>query len=459
MGLDISLKERMLMTTIRKRWLKILLIVGLLAILITTLIFGVFMQRFFIDFTEENYSNQVENIKNQAQLIFEGNRINKNQLRLTLEDYLDEHVSNISVLDPQGRVLITVGKESNMMRDHMQRMMGDIDTFEIRDDGKLIGILRIQRTSAIQNSLLARRFTRTLLINSVISGLTVLILLVIASFYISREMSSELIKTAEDAKNADSKVILVEKPSKVKEIFDIQYRLSQLSKQLKLKEKLRKEAIDSIVHQSQTPLTVLRSNLEAILDEIITPDEKRFEILMTQVDQLILLLNTLDDRILTLGESINVQIKKMNLYEISEKLVKGLELKFEQKGLAINYDYSGDKVIHSDESLLVQIIYNLVNNAYKYTDEGSVDLTIDVTAETIKIEVADTGFGIEKSNKDKIFDAYYREDPKRNDGQGLGLYIVKNNVEAFDGTIDLISTVKQGTKISISLPRGMNTVN
>jgi len=449
----------MLMTTIRKRWLKILLIVGLLAILITTLIFGIFMRRFFIDFTEENYSNQVENIKNQAQLIFEGNRINKNQLRLTLEDYLDEPVSNISVLDPQGRVLITVGKESNMMRDHMQRMMGDIDTFEIRDDGKLIGILRIQRTSAIQNSLLARRFTRTLLINSVISGLTVLILLVIASFYISREMSSELIKTAEDAKNADSKVILVEKPSKVKEIFDIQYRLSQLSKQLKLKEKLRKEAIDSIVHQSQTPLTVLRSNLEAILDEIITPDEKRFEILMTQVDQLILLLNTLDDRILTLGESINVQIKKMNLYEISEKLVKGLELKFEQKGLAINYDYSGDKVIHSDESLLVQIIYNLVNNAYKYTDEGSVDLTIDVTAETIKIEVADTGFGIEKSNKDKIFDAYYREDPKRNDGQGLGLYIVKNNVEAFDGTIDLISTVKQGTKISISLPRGMNTVN
>jgi len=447
------------MTTIRKRWLKILLIVGLLAILITTLIFGIFMRRFFIDFTEENYSNQVENIKNQAQLIFEGNRINKNQLRLTLEDYLDEPVSNISVLDPQGRVLITVGKESNMMRDHMQRMMGDIDTFEIRDDGKLIGILRIQRTSAIQNSLLARRFTRTLLINSVISGLTVLILLVIASFYISREMSSELIKTAEDAKNADSKVILVEKPSKVKEIFDIQYRLSQLSKQLKLKEKLRKEAIDSIVHQSQTPLTVLRSNLEAILDEIITPDEKRFEILMTQVDQLILLLNTLDDRILTLGESINVQIKKMNLYEISEKLVKGLELKFEQKGLAINYDYSGDKVIHSDESLLVQIIYNLVNNAYKYTDEGSVDLTIDVTAETVKIEVADTGFGIEKSNKDKIFDAYYREDPKRNDGQGLGLYIVKNNVEAFDGTIDLISTVKQGTKISISLPRGMNTVN
>jgi signal transduction histidine kinase len=447
------------MTTIRKRWLKILLSVGLLAIIITTLIFGVFMRRFFIDFTEESYSNQVENIKNQAQLIFEGDRVNKNQLRLTLEDYLDEPISNISVLDPQGRVLITVGKESNKMRDHMQRMMGDIDTFEMREDGKLIGVLRIQRTSAIQNSLLARRFTRTLLINSVISGLTVLILLVIACFYISREMSSELIKTVEDAKNADSKVIIVEKPSKVKEIFDIQYRLSQLSKQLKLKEKLRKEAIDSIVHQSQTPLTVLRSNLEGLLDEMIVPDEKRFEILMTQVDQLILLLDTLDERILTLGESINVQIKEMNLYEITEKLVKGLELKFKQKGLAINYYYSGDEVIHSDESLLVQIIYNLVNNAYKYTETGSVDLTIDVTAETAKIEIADTGRGIGEANQEKIFDAYYRVSPKTNDGQGLGLYIVKNNIEALGGTIELTSTVKQGTTIIVSVPREMNTID
>jgi two-component system sensor histidine kinase BaeS len=110
----------------------------------------------------------------------------------------------------------------------------------------------------------------------IISGLSVLILLVIASFYISKEMSRELIKTAEDAKNADSRIVLIEKPSKVKEIFDIQWRLSELSKKLKLKEKLRKEAIDSIVHQSQTPLTVLRSNIEGLLDEIIAPDEKRF---------------------------------------------------------------------------------------------------------------------------------------------------------------------------------------
>lgn len=447
------------MTTIRKRWLKILLTVGLLAIIITTLIFGVFMRRFFIDFTEENYSNQVENIKNQAQLIFEEDSVNKGQLRLTLEDYLDEPISSISVLDPQGRVLITVGKESNMMRDHMQRMMGDIDTFEMRDNGKLIGILRIERTSAIQNSLLARRFTRTLLINSVISGLTVLILLVIASFYISKEMSSELIKTAEDAKNADSKVILVENPSKVKEIFDIQYRLSQLSKQLKLKEKLRKEAIDSIVHQSQTPLTVLRSNLEGLLDEIINPDKNRFEILMTQVDQLILLLDTLDERILTLGESISLQIKEMNLYKITEKLMKGLELKFKQKELQLNYHYYGDEVILSDESLLVQVIYNLINNAYKYTEIGSVDLTIDVTAETVKIEIKDTGEGIEDSNQEKIFDAYYRVNPKINTGQGLGLYIVKNNVEALEGTIELTSVVDQGTTITITLPRKISTID
>ena len=102
-------------------------------------------------------------------------------------------------------------------------------------------------------------------------------------------MSKELIKTAEDTKKAASQVLRIGKPSKIKEIFDIQYRLSQLSKKLKLKEKLRKEAIDQIVHQSQTPLTVLRSNIEGLMDDIIQPDQKRLEILMTQVEQLILL--------------------------------------------------------------------------------------------------------------------------------------------------------------------------
>ncbi len=441
------------MTTIRKRWLKILLTVGILAIIITTLIFGVFMRRFFIDFTEESYFNQVESIKNQAQLIFEEGLVNKNQLRLTLEDYLDEPISNIAVLDPNGQVLIAVGKEGNGMMDHMQRMMGDIDTFEIESNGKLLGMLRIQRTSAIQNTLMARRFTRTLLMNSMISGLTVLILLVAASFYISREMSKELIKTAEDAKKADSQVVFIEKPSKVKEIFDIQYRLSQLSKKLKLKEKLRKEAIDQIVHQSQTPLTVLRSNIEGLMDEIIQPDQKRLEILMTQVEQLILLLDSLDERVLTLGESIDLQLKAINLQAITEKLVKGLELKFKQKGLDLKYHYKGDEIITSDESLLVQLIYNLVNNAYKYTDTGSIDLTLDVTEKTVKIVVDDTGQGIEKKHQENIFDAYYRVNPEANEGQGLGLYIVKNNVEALDGGIEVDSTINKGTTITIVLPK------
>lgn len=441
------------MTTIRRRWLKILLIVGLVAIIVTTFIFGFFMRRFFIDLTKENYLNQVDNIKNQAQLIFKEDRINRNQLSLTLEDYLDEPISNISIFNPDGANIISVGKDTNMMMGHMQRMGGDVDIFEIKDNGTLLGILRIERTSAVQNSLITRQFTRTLIFNSIISGLSVLILLVTASFYISKEMSRELVKTAEDAKYADSKLILNKNLSKIKEIFDIQSSLSQLSKKLKLKDKLRKEAVDSIVHQSQTPLTVLRSNIEGLLDKIIVPDEKRFEILMNQVDQLILLLETLDDRILTLGESVTVEIKKINLYEIIEKLVKGLELKFEKKGLDLNYNYSGDEIISTDESLMVQIIYNLVNNAYKYTDQGEVNLSLVTTEEEIKISLQDTGKGIETKDYERVFEAYYRVDSEIGEGQGLGLYIVKNNVEALNGKIEVESVLEKGTTVTVCLPR------
>lgn len=440
------------MTTIRKRWLKILISVGLFAIIVTTFIFGFFMRQFFIDFTRENYINQIDNIKNQAQMIFEDeNSINRRQLSLTLEDYLEEPITNIKILDPYGRVIISVG--SNGMMGHMQMMNPEVDTFEILVAGELKGILRIERSSAILNSIMNRQFTRTLLFNSIISGLSVLILLVIASFYISREMSSELIKTAENAKYADSKLLVVNKPSRIKEIFDIQLSLSQLSKKLKLKEKLRKEAIDSIVHQSHTPLTVLRSNIEGLIDEIILPDQNRYEILMAQVDQLILLLDTLDERILTVGDSITVAIKQMNIFETLEKLVKGLELKFEKKGLNLFYNFTGSQVIESDESLIVQIVYNLLNNAYKYTDGGEVALEITVDEQTLIIKVKDTGKGISASDYDKIFEAYYRVNHTSNNGQGLGLYIVKNNVKALNGNIFVDSEINQGTTITVSLPR------
>lgn len=440
------------MTTIRKRWLKILISVGLFAIIVTTFIFGFFMRQFFIDFTRENYINQIDNIKNQAQMIFEDeNSINRRQLSLTLEDYLEEPITNIKILDPHGRVIISVG--SNGMMGHMQMMNPEVDTFEILVAGELKGILRIERSSAILNSIMNRQFTRTLLFNSIISGLSVLILLVIASFYISREMSSELIKTAENAKYADSKLLVVNKPSRIKEIFDIQLSLSQLSKKLKLKEKLRKEAIDSIVHQSHTPLTVLRSNIEGLIDEIILPDQNRYEILMAQVDQLILLLDTLDERILTVGDSITVAIKQMNIFETLEKLVKGLELKFEKKGLNLFYNFTGSQVIESDESLIVQIVYNLLNNAYKYTDGGEVALEITVDEQTLIIKVKDTGKGISASDYDKIFEAYYRVNHTSNNGQGLGLYIVKNNVKALNGNIFVDSEINQGTTITVSLPR------
>jgi len=442
------------MTTIRKRWLKILVTVGLIAIVITTFIFGFFMRQFFIDFTKENYSNQVNNIKNQAQMIFEEeNAINRNQLSLTLEDYLKEPIISIRILNPTGEALISVGKRKNNMMGHMQGMNSKVDTFEILVAGELKGLLRIERSGPIHNSTMTGQFTRTLLFNSIISGLSVLILLVIASFYISREMSKELIKTAENAKYADSKLLVVKKPSNIKEIFDIQLSLSQLSKKLRLKETLRKEAIDSIVHQSQTPLTVLRSNIEGLMDEIIIPDQNRYGILMTQVDQLILLLDTLDERILKIGEAITPQLKTVNLYETIGKLVKGLELKFSKKGLNLKHYYSGEKVIESDESLIVQIIYNLVNNAYKYTDTGDVSLEIVVDEASILIKVKDTGKGINTSNFDKIFKAYYRVDHGSANGQGLGLYIVKNNVEALDGQITVESEMNQGTTMTIALPR------
>lgn len=442
------------MMSIRKKWLKILITIGLIAIIVTTIIFSIFMRPFFATYMEDRYEKQVEGIKKVSELILENREnIDNRQLYISLENYLDEPIKTIKIKDKAGNIIVNINR-NNMMMNHMHSNIAGIDTFPIKIKDFYVGSLVIERSSSIHNSEINMKFIRTLIINSIFSGLTVLILLIIASIIISKSMSKELINTAKDAEKADSKVLIYNKPSNIKEIYDIQNSLSNLSKKLKLKEKFRKQSIDAIIHETRTPITVLKSNLEGILDNVVSIDENRLEILLNEINKLGNTIEKLDEKIIDSKESIKIKIENINLYSILEKMIKGLELKFNQKNLKLYFLYEGNHFVKTDESLIIQIIYNLLNNSYKYTKSGGkVELKVNIKDGSLKIIVNDTGIGISTKVKDKVFQPYYRENKSENvKGEGIGLYIVKKNVEAFNGKIELISNYNEGTKIIIDIP-------
>jgi len=102
---------------------------------------------------------------------------------------------------------------------------------------------------------------------------------------------------------------------------------------------------------------------------------------------------------------------------------------------------------------------NLLDNAVKYTDRGKIAASVDVHANQVRIQVRDTGIGIPKEDIPRIFERFYVSDKSRSrksGGTGLGLSIVKHIVLLHHGTVDIESTVGQGTSVTVAFPTDLS---
>lgn len=158
------------------------------------------------------------------------------------------------------------------------------------------------------------------------------------------------------------------------------------------------------------------------------------------------------------SDQLEVQRVPVNLNEIAHDATEEFRAQAEQKGLSIACDHTGDGVVvESDPVRVRQVLSNLVSNAVKYTDRGSV--TVRVRAEELRgvIEVADTGRGIPADGQPHVFQEFVRLDPHAAPGAGVGLAISQKIVQALGGEITVKSEVGRGSRFVLSLP--VHTIN
>ena len=127
----------------------------------------------------------------------------------------------------------------------------------------------------------------------------------------------------------------------------------------------------------------------------------------------------------------------------------------EDKGLSLHADDT-EAQIFGDKIKLQQVLVNLVGNAIKFTENGSVSIKIATLENHVRISVADTGCGIPEDQYDKIFESFFQVDSglnRRFDGSGLGLAISKDIVEKHAGKLIVRSELGQGTTFHVDLPR------
>ena len=448
--------------TMRKIWLTILTLVAVISVGVNAFILSSLTDNYFVDYLTTSYENHVTQIVEYTKKSLLNNPDSYEQMAIELEAHLDDPVVQIKLYKPTGELIVEVkdeGHPSNAMMGrgmmfNNTKMRETVDQFDVIDQGERIGILNITRQSSTENSLVAQLFKSELFKNSLISTAIALLLAFVIGIFVSSRMSKALKETADAASAIELGGNFSNKIHYIKEINQIRTSLEELNTRLKLKQKSRKVLIDQMVHQARTPLTILKFHLEALEDGLIDFNEDEKSVCHAQIDALNQMISNMSGLIDAGKEVESLNIETIELHQTLKQIVRGLKTQFDKKHLGLEIISNKKVFIETDKELFSQIIYNLLTNAYKYTKaHGHVTISYSSTLDHLILTVDDTGIGIEKKEIDKIFQAYYRIDVTVDTpGEGIGLYVVKENINALNGLVEVKSEVGKGSSFMIKLP-------
>lgn len=439
--------------SIKKQWLITLILIAIIAIITNSAIYSMLIDKYFVNYMSQNYEKQIEEIQEYAQFILQSQFITKRQIKMEMQKYLDDPITEISIYDSTGQMIISAGQMA-MGKMHDQ-MMGQ-ENSEVKDEYDLEdGMLIITREGSIEDSATSMLFKKELINSSLLSGGIVLLIALAVSILISKKTTKDLMDTASYAKGLDLDLEADLPLSYITEITEIQNSLLLLATKLKIKEKVRKQKLDMVVHQARTPLTIIKSQLEGAIDGIVIMDKNRLDNLINQVDTLTTVIGNLKEVFETEHAEESLKIQTFDVTEEMKKIIKGFKLQFEDKGVKLLF--SGDKGIAgtTDRYLLTQGVYNILTNAYKFTPkDGKVQVEIKKIGEWIELKIMDTGIGIPKDSLSTVFNPYIRgSNARKTAGQGLGLFIARNKIERIGGKIEVSSVEGKGTTFVVSVPQ------
>ena len=223
-------------------------------------------------------------------------------------------------------------------------------------------------------------------------------------------------------------------------------------------EQMRREFSANVSHELKTPLQSILGYAEIMKNGLVKDEDKQrfLERIhaeaenMIELIQQIMELSRLDEN-KSVGDFVDV-----DLYAMAQNIAARLKYKADKRGIAL--DVAGSNaVVCGVQSVLSEVVYNLVDNAIKYNkDNGSVSVKVEDGADEVTVSVSDTGIGIGAADRERVFERFYRADKSHNKetgGTGLGLSIVKHGVLYHKGRVDLESELGKGTTITIVLPK------
>ena len=250
---------------------------------------------------------------------------------------------------------------------------------------------------------------------------------------------------------------LVEIENRLKAIFA---RTQADIASMKKMEQVRTEFLGNVSHELRTPIFAIQGFLETLLSGAIDdPKVNRNFVLKANnhTKNLNNLLNDLIDISMIESGQMRMSFKYFKASVFLEKIVMMLKPMAREKGLELKLSCDSMELeLYGDTVRLEQVMINLIQNAIKYTEKGSVEIKVETSGKHGRISVIDTGIGIAENDIKRVFERFYRVDKGRSKtvgGTGLGLAIVKHIIEAHASSIEVKSELGKGSEFSFRLKK------
>jgi two-component system phosphate regulon sensor histidine kinase PhoR len=222
--------------------------------------------------------------------------------------------------------------------------------------------------------------------------------------------------------------------------------------------RIKKDFVLNVSHELRTPLTAIKGYAEALEDEGAARTRNYAETIIRHTDRLIRIVEDLIALATLEEKGLAYEPERVGLKEIAVNVVKLFEPKAKEKNLELRLEAAADlPLIYGDPFRLEQMFVNLVDNAVKYTEKGSVWVRLAKAETGVVVEVGDSGIGIPEDDQSRVFERFYVVDKSRSrktGGTGLGLSIVKHIVLLHGGRVDLRSSPGVGSRFRVYLPLG-----
>lgn len=226
----------------------------------------------------------------------------------------------------------------------------------------------------------------------------------------------------------------------------------------KLKElfKVKDNFLSNISHELSTPLTSIMGFTELLLDEDITDEQyHKLEIILRNSKRLSRLIKSLLDTTLIDSNNFELQWETLAIYDVVIEVADDFKKRSEIKKVPINVDIQHSLVVDGDRERLLQLFSNILDNAFKFTMKGEINVAGYEDDKNVHITISDTGIGIPVDKLELVFDRFYQLDAtslRKHGGTGLGLWVSRNIVKAHGGKIWAESR-NRGTTFHILLPK------